>query len=379
MTSTFDITLVTDRREFDTLAESWQTLADSSPTASVFSTWYWISAWWKHFGDGVSPFIIVARDTEGNLVGVAPLVRHRRGPFRVLKFLGAPHSDYHEFLFRPHEQPLISAAICKFLLGLRDEWDVWEVNDVTASSPLWPLIEEVFADEFEIHPLRDITCPYAALPDDWGTFLGGLSRKRGRYIRNRLEYLERIGVGYRTATRKDAITETMDHLYLMHVERWRNRKCLNPVHGVPHFLPFLKEAAMNFNEAGCLALAEITTGHRPMAIALNFRYKTKVYNYLRGFDIAWHSYSPGLLLDVLAIKQAIESYCREYDFARGDEDYKRTISNRLRVNRHAFVTRRAKSDLMLAAFVRSCVVWDKLAHRRGTGRLIRFMSKYSAR
>ncbi len=68
--------------------------------ATPFSSAEWARAWWTHWAGAGTPFIVTVRDS-GRLVGLAPLVLARRGPFRVLTELGRPPSNYWDVLSEP--------------------------------------------------------------------------------------------------------------------------------------------------------------------------------------------------------------------------------------------------------------------------------------
>src|SRR5947207_3225723 len=96
--------------EFERLGEEWNPLLAASNARSVFLTWEWLHAWWKHLSDGRRLSILAMRQA-GALVGIAPLaVRpalHRRMlPFQGTEFLGCgtAGSDYLDFIVRPESE-----------------------------------------------------------------------------------------------------------------------------------------------------------------------------------------------------------------------------------------------------------------------------------
>src|ERR1700691_1861542 len=56
-----------------TLVPDWERLLADSPDASMFSTWEWLSAWWRAFGDGQQLLVLAFYDSTYRLVGLAPL------------------------------------------------------------------------------------------------------------------------------------------------------------------------------------------------------------------------------------------------------------------------------------------------------------------
>ncbi|MDQ3936431.1 MAG: hypothetical protein M3340_17560, partial [Actinomycetota bacterium] len=66
--------------------DDWRELAEAS--GNPFSTWEWASAWWDHFGGGRALHVLRCRDGEGGTRAILPLFLDRRGPLRMLRFVG---------------------------------------------------------------------------------------------------------------------------------------------------------------------------------------------------------------------------------------------------------------------------------------------------
>ena len=83
----------------------WNTLLADSGTDTIFLSFEWITAWLEWIGRDVEPWVLVAKDASGEVVGIAPLmVRARR-----VEFIGAPNSDYSDFIVRGDRVPVIRA------------------------------------------------------------------------------------------------------------------------------------------------------------------------------------------------------------------------------------------------------------------------------
>ena len=57
---------------FDRLREEWQGLHARTVPRNVFSSFVWSRSWWRTFGTGRRPFLVVVRDRE-RLLALAPL------------------------------------------------------------------------------------------------------------------------------------------------------------------------------------------------------------------------------------------------------------------------------------------------------------------
>jgi CelD/BcsL family acetyltransferase involved in cellulose biosynthesis len=76
------------------------------------------------------------------------------------------------------------------------------------------------------------------------------------------------------------------------------------------------------HEHGWLWLAFLEADGRRIAACLNFDYKGKLWGYNAGVNRAFMDLSPGWVLLAHTLQWACENNRSEFDFMRGDEDYK---------------------------------------------------------
>ena len=74
---------------FEAGQEQWNELAERS--GSIFATWEWATSWWRHFGQG-EPLLLRCGD-PGDPLAIVPLCRAKRGPLRILRFIGYGPGD----------------------------------------------------------------------------------------------------------------------------------------------------------------------------------------------------------------------------------------------------------------------------------------------
>ena len=76
-----------------------------------------------------------------------------------------------------------------------------------------------------------------------------------------------------------------------------------------------------FNE-NCLQLAFLEIGGHKAAAYLSFDFLNRIWVYNSGLDRRYMEYSPGWVLLGYLVQWAIQHGRQEFDFMRGDEDYK---------------------------------------------------------
>jgi CelD/BcsL family acetyltransferase involved in cellulose biosynthesis len=90
----------------------------------------------------------------------------------------------------------------------------------------------------------------------------------------------------------------------------------------PAMRAHMQQTARCAFEAGCLQLAFLEVKGEKAAGYLNFDYLDKLWIYNSGLDWKYSEYSPGWVLLANLIRNAIDAGRTEFDFMRGNEDYK---------------------------------------------------------
>jgi CelD/BcsL family acetyltransferase involved in cellulose biosynthesis len=81
-------------------------------------------------------------------------------------------------------------------------------------------------------------------------------------------------------------------------------------------------ATLAAHEHGWLWLAFLEIDGQKAAAALNFDYRNRLWGYNSGVDRRFLEYSPGWVLLAYTLQWAAEHGRTEFDFMRGNEDYK---------------------------------------------------------
>ena len=331
-----------DDGALDRLTEEWRALHDAAPSATPFQSWEWARAWWSHRRRG-RLCILCARDDDGTLVGLLPLVAAPYGPTRRLTFLGAPEADYQDLLALPAHADAVRDAFAGWLAAAARAWDVVDLPDVREDSALATLVPpspSLAARRF-VHRV----CPYLPLDDDADAAAG--KRQRAQVARQRRKLERSFRVDFDVAA-GDELPHALDDLFWLHGRRWR-RRGLGGAFARPSVRRFHRELAARFDARGWLRLHRLRVDGKTRAAFYCFADGARVYYYLSGFDLDLGRYSPGAVLMARAVDEAQSAGARVFDLLRGDENYKRQWGARERRTVRIVVTKRRSLRSWLAA------------------------------
>jgi CelD/BcsL family acetyltransferase involved in cellulose biosynthesis len=312
---------------FDELTEYapiWNTLLRKSKDNDVFSTWEWISCWWKHLGGSRELRVLIAEENE-KIMAIAPLMFSKYSVMKLwtinkIEFVGSPQSDYNNFIWIEKEEQCLGLFL-EHLLQQTD-WDTLELTylrEGTLSATLLHELGPAMSSKLENRVLT--TCPYIQLPSSKEEFHKSLGPWMRRNLRKQTRRLGEDRIGLKTHLDYDSLEEAMDLLFDLHERRWRGRGELG-VFADREVAEFHRELAGIFDKNGWLALSFLTVDNEPVAAEYSFDYREKRYGYQSGFDPGFSHYSVGSLLRLRNIETCITKHLTEYDFSRGGQQYK---------------------------------------------------------
>lgn len=323
--------------ELPGLRAEWNGLLGRSRANTPFLTWEWMSLWWRHYGQGLVPFLLACRDGAGRLVGIAPLAisRPRAGgviPLRRLGFLGSNEvcSDYLDFPAEPGCEREVVERFLEFILARQSSWDLLSLSSVPESSPTLSVItERARALGMRLHPHEHSTCAYISWNGRWEEFLATRPKSLRRHLRQQMKRLTAEGdVRLSWVEEPAALPSAFERFVAMRRRRWRHRGSF----GSEKFLAFHSDVSRAFLENGWLDLSELRVGERVVAMRYAFRYDGRIFGYLPAFDLDWAKFGVGIMALALCIEQALGAG-REFNLLRGISPHKLRWATGTRQNR----------------------------------------------
>lgn len=346
------------------LEPEWQQLASICHAATVFQTWEWNAAWWRHFGQAPGRVlrVVTFRDTEGILVGLAPLMTSfwYATALRRLSFLGTGTSDYLDVLAAPGWEDAVSEG----LYGYLEHVGGWQIADFQQLREGGTLRERRPLEEGKLASFDALgePCPYLALPSEWDMLLQGLGKKTRTnvgYYDRALHKVYSVEIG--PVTDEAELDDELSHLFELHQRRW-NQRWLPGVFGGGRVQAFHRDAARQLLQKGWLRLFALRLDGLTQASLYCFAYGDRLCYYQGGFEPTLARLSLGTVLTARAIQSAIAEGRQVFDFLRGDEPYKAKWTGAARTNARRIITRAGTPFVPLSKRVQ---VWEDIVERRG--------------
>jgi CelD/BcsL family acetyltransferase involved in cellulose biosynthesis len=321
-----DFTLHTS---FDTLAPletAWNALVEAGVTNAPFLRYEYLSTWWGTRGGGEWPqaeLLVVTASENGQLIGIAPLFRAtNRDNQPALLLLGSIEiSDYLDVIVRPEQHAAFVAALLDWLAANAPQpFAALDWYNLPENSPTLTALQTAsaqrgwtYADEI-YQP-----SPYIPLPGDFEAYLNGLDKKQRHEIRRKIRRAEESGrhVRWYIVTDESQLEAEMEGFLALMAHDPAKDAFLTSV-----MRSQMKASVHAAFRAGYLQLAFLEVDGEKACAYLNFDYDNKIWVYNSGLDRRFMDLSVGWVLLGYLLEWANQNKRSEFDFLRGDEDYK---------------------------------------------------------
>jgi CelD/BcsL family acetyltransferase involved in cellulose biosynthesis len=299
------------------LRPEWDRLASSHRAGLPFHRCDWALAWWSHFSEcrlAVRDDLVAfaARDTSGQLVGLAPLMITRRpgiaAAFRVIDAFGADPNvtELRGAICDPAHEASMYTAILGDLDARAAAWDWVHLRGVRADSEAACAL----AGRAGVEWTRETPGYVLPLGTTWEEVRARLPRNVKEAIRRCYNSLRREGLRFELAIAETPaqVAGALEIFFELH----RARAELTGTVRHPDVFrsevarAFLRDACDRFARAGAMRVFQIRIGGAVVAMRLGFAIDDTLYLYYSGCDPWYGRYSVMTTMVVEAIRAAIE-------------------------------------------------------------------------
>ncbi len=315
--------------DFRESREIWNKLASEMPLPSIFCTWEWIYTWWEHFGKKYEPKILfVYKDAD--LKAILPLTVHgailHKGWLagRILTYCGSMelYPDHLDIICPQHEAEPCIKAVFEFLTNKYQEWDVLNLNLVTEGNNLTSSIIKN-QHKFNVEIQKASVSPYIPLSNSFDEYMKSFGAKQKH---NMMRLLNRLYTKHGVElVCHDGVLDTsrvLGELISLHRLRKQNKGVISSFDDSSIF-DYHVALARRLSDNGWLRLLYLKKDEKIIAAAYGFVYGKRFHYYQSGFDPVWEKESIGSSLIIELIKKAYNEGLMEFDFLRGNEEYKK--------------------------------------------------------
>jgi CelD/BcsL family acetyltransferase involved in cellulose biosynthesis len=230
-------------------------------------------------------------------------------------------SDYLDLVARPELlQSFLSGLLDWLTTAYPEPWSLLDWVNLPDGSPTLAALKAESVKRGWVYSAEVYQpTPYIPLPGDFEAYLETLDKKQRHEIRRKMRRAEESGRAVRWYIVDDvnALDSEMDAFIALMAHAPEKEAFLTPAMRAQ-----LKDSARAAFNAGYLQLAFLEVGGEKACGYFNFDYDNRIWVYNSGLDPKFMDISPGWVLLGYLLKWANDHKRAEFDFMRGNEDYK---------------------------------------------------------
>jgi CelD/BcsL family acetyltransferase involved in cellulose biosynthesis len=313
-------------KDFSEFSEStWNALVEESIADTPFSRYEYLREWWKTLGGGEwqnAELVLISAKENEQLIGIAPLFIAEYDGQRALMLLGSIEiSDYLDLIVRAEDHTRFLAGLLDFLTSsVADKWSALDWYNLPDSSPTLAVLKTESEKRGWTHH-EEVYRPTPRIPlnGSFDEYLSRVEKKQRHEIRRKMRRAAESekNVRFHVIDSTADIESEMNSFFDLMVQDPNKEQFLHP-----EMREQMTVTIHNAFERGYLWLAFLEVDGAKTAASLNFDYKNKLWGYNSGVGREHMELSPGWVLLAHVIEWCCENNRYEFDFMRGDEDYK---------------------------------------------------------
>ena len=318
-----DFTLHKDFSEFD--RTTWNMLVEQSIADTPFSRYEYLSEWWQTRGGGEwiagAELVLVSARENDQLIGIAPLFIAEYDGQQALLLVGSIEiSDYLDLIVREADLSRFLTGLIDFLAsGSAGHWSAIDWYNLPDISPTLAALKAYSEQRgWNYHEEIYRPTPRIALNGSFEEYLSRIDKKQRHEIRRKMRRAEESGrVKFVVIDPSADIEPELESFFHLMVQDPGKANFLHDV--MRDQMSNSIRAAHNY---GYLWLGFLEVDGVRAAASLNFDYNNKLWGYNSGVSRDHMEFSPGWVLLGHTIQWCCENGRAEFDFMRGDEEYK---------------------------------------------------------
>jgi CelD/BcsL family acetyltransferase involved in cellulose biosynthesis len=311
----------------DTMAAAeriWRRLEDGRSLSTSYQRFDLLSAWQQHVGahSGITPFIIVGFDRVGEPLFLWPFGHARKGPLKLIRFLGSKHSNFNLGLWHRDILPAIGEGDIRGILQeLKNDVDLI----ILCNQPLsWDGMSNPFLllprqASVDMSARLNLRCNVGQPIDEV------LSTSMRSRLRNKERKLQKLpGYRYIQAASAEDIDRLLDGFFALKAGHMAAQG-LGNVFAEPGVVEFLREACHRklANGRPLIEIHALEAANEVLAlfgtIIDDYRCSSMFNTYTLGDNAR---YSPGIILLEHMVNECAERGVRGFDIGVGRAHYK---------------------------------------------------------
>jgi len=330
----------------DDLYSVWSELYAKSPGPTFQFDPECVKAWTENLSQQWKTLVLKVSDND-RVIGLFPLMyrdEKRKGllPYRRVRFLGSLNTDFNVVLAEAKDVEQVITAALDWLFSGSFRWELMILDDLPDDSPVPGIIQsrlDAISADYEKHEGKyyyvDLDRPWE---EAWLEMSKKFVRRNTNLARNRITKAGQ----WEVAINPDLPTKRLiEQAAIMHKDRQSELE-RESFYSSPESARFVERIIDRNREMGRFCSYWLKLEGSPIAYMFGFEQDNVFYAWNMAFDPQHSNLFPSKLLMLEIIKDCHARGLKEFNFMRGETEYKSKWTKHHRIN-HRFKIKNKKS------------------------------------
>jgi CelD/BcsL family acetyltransferase involved in cellulose biosynthesis len=318
----------------DKISSIWNSLLEQSPSPNFQYEFPYMQAWSQYLREDWKPFLLLVKEND-NVKGIFPLMyqdEKRRGilPYRRIKFLGYTFTDFSTILAAEKDLATVTTAALEWLFSEKLRWELLILDDLIEGNSVINTLQTWLNKNIKTYNEHIGKYYYINLQRDWQDIWLETSKKFVRrslsLAKNRINKAGTWKVVINPNWQAEKIISTAS---TMHIER-QNDLNRDSFYNEQNFQKFLKNI-IEHNQARFNSYW-LKFEETYIAYYLHFEQDEISYCWNSAFHPDYANFYPSRLLLFHALQDCHNRKLKEFNFMRGEAEYKLKWTKQFRGN-----------------------------------------------
>jgi len=328
------------------LSVVWNLLLNQSCFPTFQYDFEYMSAWCKYLSGDWKPFLLMVEE-DNKTIGIFPLMHRdikRRGilPYRWIKFLGFNKTDFSLVLASDINLPKVIDASLKWLFSGNFRWELIVLDDIVEGNPLVDAIKFWLEDHNKEFELKQGKYYYINMRREWEDIRMEMSKKAIRrsinLARNRIT---KAGPWKLITDPEWSANLIINEASKMHIARQEVLQ-RGSLYSEEEEKNFLRTIINHLRKNRIFRSHWLQFENKYIAYMIGFEQKNIYFAWNMAFQPDYSHFFPSKLLIFEIIKESYEKKIEEFNFMRGESEYKKDWTKQYRAN-YRFIIKNTNS------------------------------------
>lgn len=315
------VSTITSKDEMYNRRDIWKQVSEYS---TIFNLYDWYYNWWNYYGKDKELKIFIAENDVDEVLAILPMMKYRKDGITYLTQLAGPNTDYFSIILNTYNGQAVDEIIC-YIKG-NESYDRFIISNLRSDEFNTDfLIKSAISIYNDVEIITQGKIFFIDSTGDYEDYI----KEKSRNFRHKFNQLKKIEKRYCFEVLKFYSESVIREIIRLHKKRWIDEMQLSVFFDKKR-VDFTCSILKTYAKYGYLRVFLLKDDEKIVSYRMGFVFNKVYYDWNTAFDLEYENDSVGIILCNHVIEYCFNNDITEFDFLRGEENYKKGFSNGIR-------------------------------------------------